>query len=206
MSCKVLIIDNFDSYTYNLVQLIKESGYCTHEVIKTDKINMDTPEEFDGILISPGPGTPSETPILEKVIRCYEKEKSILGICLGHQAIAESYGGHLYNMEKVFHGIKESIIVTDPSETLFKNIPDEFHGGLYHSWAVEKDTLPQNLKITAVSSHGVVMALAHKYYDVKGIQFHPESYMTGFGRTILYNWLDHLDSKTRVYYAIREKK
>ena len=198
MDVKVLIIDNFDSFTYNLVQLVKESKLCTFDVVQTDQLSIEIPSEYDGIIISPGPGVPSDTPVLDRIIRYYEKEKSILGICLGHQAITESYGGQLNNMQNVFHGVKHKIFVTDKSDYLFKNVPEIFFVGLYHSWESESHSFPDTLKITAISDNQIIMALSHKKYDIKGVQFHPESYMTEFGRLIITNWLENLALKKAV--------
>lgn len=195
MDVKVLIIDNFDSFTYNLVQIVKELKGCTFNVVNTDQLYLETPADYDGIIISPGPGVPSETPVLKKIIRHYEKEKSILGICLGHQAITEAFGGYLNNMHKVFHGVKQKIIVTDPSDYLFRNVPGVFYGGLYHSWEAERLSFPPVLKITAISEHQIIMAFSHKQFDIRGVQFHPESYITEPGRLIINNWLEHLKLK-----------
>jgi len=195
MEVKVLIIDNFDSFTYNLVQIVKESKGCTFNVVQTDQLSFETPAGYDGIIISPGPGVPSETPLLKKIIRHYENGKSILGICLGHQAITEAYGGQLNNLRMVFHGVKQKIVVTEPSDYLFRNVPETFYGGLYHSWEAERLSFPAVLKITAISEHQIIMAFSHKQFDVRGVQFHPESYMTEHGKLIINNWLEHLRLK-----------
>jgi len=194
---KVLIIDNFDSFTYNLVQLVKESETCSFDVIRADQLHLDTPAHFDGIIISPGPGVPSDIPILKKIILHYQKEKSILGICLGHQAITEAYGGCIKNMPKVFHGIKQKIFVIESSDYLFMNVPDVFYGGLYHSWESDAANFPEVLKVTAVSENQVIMALLHREYDIRAVQFHPESYMTEYGKRIIDNWTDHLSRKKK---------
>lgn len=174
-----------------------ESGLCDYEVIQIDSVSIKAPESFSGILISPGPGIPSDTPVLKEIIRFFEKDKSILGVCLGHQAITDAYGGALHNMNEVYHGYKEEICVTDKSDYLFSEVPDVFYGGLYHSWEADKKSLPDELKITAMSRHEVIMALSHRHFDVKGVQFHPESYMTEFGKQIILNWLNHLLNKNK---------
>jgi anthranilate synthase component 2 len=186
---KLIIIDNFDSFTYNIVQIIEQLSSVKYSVVKHDQLNIDEVIQFDKILFTPGPGLPEEHPIMGKVIKQYSASKSILGICLGHQAIGQSFGGELTKQNIVSHGITKKIIITDPSEYLFQGLPIEMNVGLYHSWAVSPKNFPDELKITAVSEDGIIMALAHKHYDVRGVQFHPESIMTPFGKHILTNWL-----------------
>lgn len=185
---KLLIIDNYDSFTYNLVHMIEELDMRDYKVIPHDKIIFDKVNWFDKILIAPGPGLPEDHPILEKVIRQYAATKSILGVCLGHQAIAKVFGGNLFKQDNVSHGVTKEIIIKDSSDYLFKDLPNETLVGLYHSWAVSKTNFPDELKITAVSEDDVIMALSHKQYDVKGVQFHPESIMTQLGKIVLRNW------------------
>ncbi len=187
---KLLIIDNFDSFTYNLVQIIEQVGVLDYEIVTHDKVNLEHVNWFNKILITPGPGLPNDHPILEKVIKHYAPSKSILGVCLGHQAIAQAFGGELFKQNTVSHGVTKNVVVNDPKEYLFKGLPAKINAGLYHSWAVSKSNFPNELKITAVSEDGVIMALSHKHYDVKGVQFHPESIMTPLGKEILWNWLD----------------
>jgi anthranilate synthase component II len=186
---KLLIVDNYDSFTYNLAQLVSESCLCSYHISKVDQVDLDEIVVFDKILISPGPGLPSEIPMLDQLIKIFSPSKSILGICLGLQAIVESFGGELYNLPGVCHGLKKKISVTDKNEKLFEGLPAEFEAGVYHSWAASRKNFPDCLKITAVSSDDIIMAVAHKEFDVRGVQFHPESYMTGFGREIILNWL-----------------
>jgi anthranilate synthase component 2 len=186
----VLILDNYDSFTYNLVQLVEENN-AVPVVIKNDHIALEAVAAYDKILFSPGAGIPSEFPIMKQIVEKYRHSKSILGICLGHQAIAEAYGGKLFNMPEVLHGKKHRITLTDPDDYLFRDLPTAFNVGLYHSWAVNRDHFPDCLKITAISTNGTIMALAHKTDDVKGIQFHPESYMTDFGKIMMRNWLNY---------------
>jgi len=190
MKNKVLIIDNYDSFTYNLRQIVEEFHY-EYSVFKNNQLSFEEIDEYNKILITPGPGLPSEAGIVKEMIKKYEAKKSILGICLGHQAIAEVFGSELYNFSKVCHGITTSIDVILPTDYIFENISNEFEAGLYHSWAVSKNNFPDCLKITATSRENVIMAISHKMYDVKGVQFHPESIMTKQGARIIENWLRH---------------
>jgi anthranilate synthase component 2 len=190
MRPRILILDNYDSFTYNLVQLVEENGGIAF-VEKNDQIMLDSVEDFDKILFSPGAGVPSDFPIMRQIVEQYSRSKSILGICLGHQAIAEAYGGRLYNMPEVMHGKKYQITVKDQTDYLFKGLPTTFEVGLYHSWAVDPEYMLDQLNITAMSSNGIIMALSHNTDDVKGIQFHPESYMTGNGNKIIRSWIQH---------------
>ncbi len=191
MKERILLIDNHDSFTYNLLQILEEHGKFSIDVIKNDRLTLKLIKDYKKILISPGPGVPSEAKILQKVVKNFFQTKSILGVCLGHQAIAEAFGGKLYNLNSVVHGISKIMIITDSNDYLFKGIPSSFEAGLYHSWAVSPSSLPHCIKISAVSDDEVVMAISHKNYDVKGIQFHPESIITKVGKRILFNWLNH---------------
>ncbi|PRD51360.1 anthranilate synthase component II [Sphingobacterium gobiense] len=184
----ILVIDNYDSFTYNLVHLLQELGQ-TYTVWRNDKFELDDIEPFNSILLSPGPGIPKEAGLLMDVIRRYAPSKSILGICLGQQAIAEVFGGTLYNMPKPLHGVATDIIITDETEKLFHDFPKDSRIGRYHSWAVSKDSLPACLHVTAVDADGVIMALRHREYDVRGVQFHPESVLTTNGKKLIANWL-----------------
>jgi len=186
---KLLVIDNFDSFTYNLVQLVEQLSIKDYSVVTHDKVNLDEVDRFDKILLTPGPGLPNEHSIMEKVIKRYFANKSILGVCLGHQAIAQTFGGELFKQNTVSHGITKKVTFSDPEEYLFKGLPKEISVGLYHSWAVSQNSFPEKLKITAVSEDGIVMALSHKHYDVRGVQFHPESILTPLGKDVLKNWL-----------------
>lgn len=185
---KILVIDNYDSFTYNLVHLLQELG-VDYEVVRNDKFDLDYVDQFENILLSPGPGIPEEAGLLLDVIRTYAPSKRILGICLGQQAIAEVFGGKLFNMSKPLHGVASSIIITDKEEKLFQDFPQESKIGRYHSWAVDEKSLPDSLKITAIDENGIIMALAHKKYDVRGMQFHPESILTDNGKKLIENWL-----------------
>lgn len=187
-SSKILVIDNYDSFTYNLVHLLQELNQ-EYIVVRNDKFELSYVNQFDKILLSPGPGIPEEAGLLLDVIRTYAPTKSILGICLGQQAIAEVFGGRLFNLPKPLHGVSSNIIVTDKGEKLFKNFPSDSKIGRYHSWAVEEDSLPDTLKVTAVDENGIIMALKHQEYDVRGMQFHPESVLTDNGKLLIANWL-----------------
>jgi anthranilate synthase component II len=188
---KVLVIDNYDSFTYNLVQLLEQTGLCDYQVFKNDEIIIERVNAFDKLLFSPGPGLPMDAGKMNEIIRTFSKTKSILGICLGHQAIGEFFGGKLENLSKPLHGIKENILITGPSDYLFEGIPQNIFGGLYHSWIIEEKSLPSCIKITARNKSGIIMGISHTVYDVKGLQFHPESVMTEYGAAIIKNWLLH---------------
>ncbi|PJJ80309.1 anthranilate synthase component II [Mucilaginibacter auburnensis] len=186
---KILIIDNYDSFTYNLVHLVNEIGMQC-EVWRNDKFKLEDVDAFDKIILSPGPGIPSEAGLLLDVIKIYAATKSIFGVCLGQQAIAEAFGGSLYNLKQPMHGIATPIKVTDEHEQLFQGLPHEFKVGRYHSWVVDENNLPDVLTITAVDERdNSAMALRHKFYDVRGVQFHPESILTEYGKEMMQNWL-----------------
>ena len=185
---KILVFDNYDSFTYNLVHAVKKLGYADVEVHRNDQIALEDIARYDKIILSPGPGLPAESGILLDLIRTYAPTKSILGVCLGEQAIAEAFGGKLINLPEVHHGVSSNIHVLE-DDLLFKGLPDTVLVGRYHSWAVETTSLPECLKITAVDDEGLIMALAHKTYDVRGVQFHPESVLTPDGEAMLRNWL-----------------
>ena len=186
---KILIIDNYDSFTYNLVHLVNEIGLQC-EVWRNDKFKLDDVEDFSHIILSPGPGIPSEAGLLLDVIARYAPTKSIFGVCLGQQAIAEAFGGQLYNLSRPMHGIATPIKVTDANEKLFTGLPQSFKVGRYHSWVVDHKGLPDVLTVTAIDEQdNSIMALRHKQYDVRGVQFHPESVLTEYGRQMMQNWL-----------------
>jgi len=189
---KLLVLDNYDSFTYNLVHLIRELGFGEQmDILRNDAITLDAVGDYDKILLSPGPGVPKDAGIMMDLLKTYGESKSILGICLGHQGIAEAFGGSLINMQEVTHGIPLETIVTDSNEICFQNVPERFETGRYHSWMVSKNKLPETLKITATDDAGRIMGLSHKTLDVRGLQFHPESIMTQHGKTIMSNWLHH---------------
>lgn len=184
---RVAVIDNYDSFTYNLVHLVRKLGGNV-TVFRNDQFELDVLKDFDKLLLSPGPGIPSEAGLLTNVIRTYAASKPILGVCLGHQAIGEVFGGNLTNLSEVFHGVATEGTNLQ-RDYIFDNLPRRITMGRYHSWVVDRDSLPQCLEVTAESDEGYIMALRHKEYDVHGIQFHPESVLTPMGETIVGNWL-----------------
>mgnify|MGYP006269823019 CR=1 FL=1 len=188
---KILVLDNYDSFTYNLVHLIRELGYGERmDIHRNDAINLDTVEGYDKVLLSPGPGVPKDAGIMPELIRRYAPNKHILGVCLGHQSIAEAFGGKLYNLSTVLHGVSTQVEVLAPNDPFFKGVPRAFKIGRYHSWAVKPASLNQHLELLAVDDQGEVMAMKHKEYCVYGVQFHPESVITDHGKQMLKNWLE----------------
>lgn len=187
---KIVIIDNYDSFTYNLSHLVKELG-AEVTVLRNDSFPIEELETYDKILLSPGPGIPKEAGLLLEVIRTYAGKKPILGVCLGEQAIGEVFGGKLTNLSEVYHGIQSPIRIT-ASNYLFEGLPEKILVGRYHSWVIDRENFPDALEITAVSQEGYIMALRHKDFDVQGIQFHPESVLTPDGKKIISNWLNHV--------------
>lgn len=188
-SAKVLVFDNYDSFTYNLVQIIERILNEKVDVVRNDEITLDEIGKYDKIILSPGPGIPEEAGILLDLIREYASSKSILGVCLGQQAIAEAFGGSLINLSEIFHGVATSAELVKENTKLFRNLSSGLEVGRYHSWAVNPDDFPEELEITAVDKDGMIMALQHKSYDVHGVQFHPESILTPDGEVIIRNFL-----------------
>lgn len=186
----LLVLDNYDSFTYNLVQYIQEILGRDIDVIRNDRISIETVDRYDAIILSPGPGLPKDAGIMPGLIKEYAHRKAILGVCLGHQAIGEAFGGEVYNLTQVYHGIETPLRVTSP-DVLFQSIPDEFNAGRYHSWSVRKENLPDCFEVTAEAKDGTIMAMRHKIYNVRGVQFHPESVMTEHGKAMLRNWLEY---------------
>lgn len=184
---KILILDNYDSFTYNIVHLVNELGVET-DVFRNDRITLEEVDAYDRIILSPGPGIPCEAGILQDVIRLYAPKKKILGVCLGEQAIGECFGAVLENLPEVYHGISTPVYVTG-AEKMFNGLGECFEVGRYHSWVVSREKLPECLRVTAEDAQGRIMALAHKVYDVRGVQFHPESVLTPAGKTMMKNWL-----------------
>lgn len=185
---KILILDNYDSFTYNLVHIVEKITNQNIDVVRNDQISLADVEQYDKILLSPGPGIPSEAGILLDVIRTYASHKSIMGVCLGVQAIGEVFGATLLNLSDVYHGVATAINIIEP-DILFDNCPNSFQAGRYHSWVVDTNSFPDDLQITATDHNGQIMALRHKTYDVRGVQFHPESILTQHGEQIIANWL-----------------
>lgn len=204
-SGRILVFDNYDSFTYNLVHLVEKITHIKVDVYRNDQIPLEKVKNYDKIILSPGPGIPVEAGLLLPLIKEYAATKSILGVCLGHQAIGEAFGGTLTNLSTVFHGVatpikivkRQSAVVNLDSrlpshasrKDLFEGLPDEIEVGRYHSWVVNKEGFPAELEITAEDETGMIMALQHKTFDVQGVQFHPESVLTPVGEAILKNWL-----------------
>ena len=186
---RVLVLDNYDSFTYNIVHILREIGDLDIKVIKNDKIKIIEVDSFDKIILSPGPSLPIDSGKMNELILKYYNSKSILGICLGHQAIAENFGGKLYNMKEPLHGVQTNIYLDN--DYIFDGIESEIQACRYHSWSVDKDSFPDELKIIARDLDGVIMALSHKRYDLKGIQFHPESIQTKTGFNMIQNFINN---------------
>ena len=190
---KILVFDNYDSFTYNLVHLIEKILHEKVDVYRNDQIPLEKVKEYDKIILSPGPGIPCEAGLLLPLIKEYASSKSILGVCLGHQAIGEAFGGKLVNLSTVYHGVATPVKVKSQKSKvkndLFENLPNELEVGRYHSWVVSKENFPEELEITAEDDNGYIMGLQHRTYDVQGVQFHPESVLTPRGEDIMRNWL-----------------
>jgi len=187
---KILVLDNYDSFTYNLVQYIERVLKRAVDVRRNDQLTLEEVAVYDKILISPGPGIPIEAGITLDLIKEYGPSKSILGVCLGHQAIAEAYGGSITNLSTVYHGVTGQMKQLVDDEYLFSGVPTEFDAGRYHSWVVEHDTLPRDLEITVENDEGYIMAVRHREHDVRGVQFHPESVLTEYGGMMILNWIN----------------
>ncbi len=190
---KILIFDNYDSFTYNLVHVVEKIIHGKVDVFRNDKIALEEIKAYDKIILSPGPGLPVESGLLLPLIKEYAASKSILGVCLGHQAIGEVFGGSLINLSTVYHGVATNVQVntkrTIAENDVFNNLPGEIEVGRYHSWIVSRENFPDDLEITAEDKKGYIMALRHKTYDVQGVQFHPESVLTPLGEKMMRNWL-----------------
>ncbi|WP_430814559.1 anthranilate synthase component II [Carboxylicivirga sp. RSCT41] len=187
---KILVLDNYDSFTYNLVHYIEEIIDQKVDVFRNDEISVADVDKYDKILLSPGPGIPDEAGILKEVIKTYAPSKSILGVCLGCQAIAEVFGGSIRNLNKVYHGVATPVTITNNAEYIFKGLPETFSAGRYHSWVVNEEDLPAELLITSKEAEGQIMGLMHKDYDLHGVQFHPESVLTEYGKEMIRNWIE----------------
>jgi anthranilate synthase component II len=186
---KILVFDNYDSFTYNLVHYVQKIGNHQVDVVLNDELPLEDAGKYDGIILSPGPGLPSEAGLLLPLIDRYKSTKRIFGVCLGQQAIAEVFGGKLINLSTVYHGLATPVTFSNPRHYLFEGLPDKIDAGRYHSWVVDPETLPQCLKIEAIDENNQIMALSHKEFDICSVQFHPESVLTPEGINIIANWL-----------------
>ncbi len=190
---KILVFDNYDSFTYNLVHLVEKITHEKVDVFRNDQITLEDVKKYDKIILSPGPGIPNEAGLLLPLIKEYASTKCILGVCLGHQAIGEAFGGHLTNLSSVYHGVATTVKILNPepgvTRNIFAGMTAEPNVGRYHSWIVANDGFPADLEITAVDENGYIMALRHRNFDVQGVQFHPESVLTPTGEQMLRNWL-----------------
>ena len=186
---KILVFDNYDSFTYNLVHYVRSAGGHEVDVALNDEIPLQDVGPYDGIILSPGPGVPSEAGMLKPLIDYYKSSKRIFGVCLGQQAIAEVFGGRLINLATVYHGVATPVSFSTPRHYLFEGLPDTIEAGRYHSWAVDPETFPSCLRIDATDQNGQIMALSHREFDICSVQFHPESILTPTGINIISNWL-----------------
>jgi anthranilate synthase component 2 len=189
MNMKIAVIDNYDSFTYNLVHYIESIIDESIDVYRNNEVEISALNEYNYILLSPGPGIPEEAGICLDLIKTYGESKNILGVCLGHQAIAEAYGGSISNLSEVYHGVSTPVKLTKIIDPLFQKLPMTFEAGRYHSWVVDKKSLPSTLSVTCEDNSGIIMGLTHNKHSVKGVQFHPESVLTEHGMQIMRNWL-----------------
>jgi anthranilate synthase component 2 len=187
---KILLIDNYDSFTYNLYQLVKQVSDDEIQVYRNDKISVEDCAQYDKIILSPGPGLPDEAGNLKAIIKEYADKKPIFGVCLGQQAIGEVFGGKLKNLSRVYHGIRSEFKTIDSKSNMFNNMPTSFYAGRYHSWVIDKNTLPDCLEVTCQDEDGEIMGIAHKEFKVRAVQFHPESVMTQYGKEMMQNFLE----------------
>jgi anthranilate synthase component 2 len=190
---KILVFDNYDSFTYNLVHLVEKILHTKVDVFRNDQISLEKVKSYDKIILSPGPGIPSEAGLLLPLIKEYAASKSMLGVCLGHQAIGESFGGKLVNLSRVFHGVATPIEIRSnrilAANDVFSGLPQQVEVGRYHSWVVSEEEFPEELEITSTDKNGFIMGLRHRTYDLQGVQFHPESVLTPMGEQLMSNWL-----------------
>ena len=190
---KILVLDNYDSFTYNLVHIIRELGFGDRlDIVRNDKMSVQEVDAYTDILLSPGPGVPADAGIMPEVLKRYSSTKNILGVCLGHQAIGEAFGGTLYNLPVVYHGMTTPVHISGDRE-LYKDIPETFTICRYHSWVISPENLPDELEVTAVDPNGQIMGIKHRSFNVRGVQYHPESIMTEHGKQIIQNWLNLTD-------------
>jgi anthranilate synthase component 2 len=188
---KILMVDNYDSFTYNVVHMLESFDGVEVVVRRNDAVSVEEALGFQKIVLSPGPGLPAEAGAMPEIVRACASSRSILGVCLGHQCIGEIFGGELFNLSTPLHGKATPVRIVEPDEVLFKGLPEVITVGRYHSWVVKKDSFPADLQVTAVDGDGEVMALRHRVFDVRGVQFHPESILTETGRQMLENWVVH---------------
>lgn len=188
---KIVVLDNYDSFTYNLVYAIEAIMHRRIDVFRNDQVSVEDLEGYDKILLSPGPGVPDEAGMMKDLIMKLAPEKSILGVCLGHQGIAEVFGGSLINIERVFHGVATRVEVLKPDHYLYRDVPQNFVAGRYHSWVVSPADLPNCLEVSAKAEDGEIMGIHHREFDVVGVQYHPESVLTEYGLLIIENWIKH---------------
>ncbi|MFZ9388724.1 MAG: anthranilate synthase component II [Chitinophagaceae bacterium] len=188
---RILVFDNYDSFTYNLVHLVEKITGIKTDVYRNDQLPLEKVAEYDRIILSPGPGIPEEAGLLIPLIKTYASSRPILGVCLGHQAIGQAFGGKLVNLDTVYHGVSSEIEILEPGpgSRLFAGLPDRIEVGRYHSWILSDEGFPEELEVTARDENGFIMALRHRTYDIQGVQFHPESVLTPRGEEILHNWL-----------------
>ncbi|MBN1251412.1 MAG: aminodeoxychorismate/anthranilate synthase component II [Bacteroidales bacterium] len=187
---KILVIDNYDSFTYNLVHYVESITNVYVDVFRNDEIDIENIDNYEKIILSPGPGLPDDAGVLKNLIEKYYKTKSIFGVCLGMQAIAEVFGAKLNNLKTVFHGVASNVQHLDNDQIIYKNIPLNFEAGRYHSWIVNKNSLPKCLSVSAYDADNTIMSLFHNEFDVRGVQFHPESILTPFGKVMIENWVN----------------
>lgn len=185
----ILVFDNYDSFTYNLVHLVQKIIHSKVDVFRNDQLPLEKVKAYDKIILSPGPGIPEEAGLLLPLIREYAATKSILGVCLGHQAIGQAFGGNLINLSTVYHGVATPITITQPASPIFNGLPATLEVGRYHSWVVGEEGFPADLEVTARDENGLIMALQHRHFDVQGVQFHPESVLTPMGEELMRNWV-----------------
>lgn len=188
---KLLVLDNYDSFTYNLVHIVRELGYAEHmDVIRNDKLSLADISQYQKVLLSPGPGIPNEAGLMPEIIKTYATQKQFLGICLGHQGLAEAFGAEIFNMPEVLHGVATSTRLLVSDDPIFDGLPERFQVARYHSWSVRRESVHEPLRILAEDDEGLVMAMKHAHYQVYGLQFHPESVITEHGIQIMKNWLE----------------
>jgi len=188
---KILVLDNYDSFTYNLVHYIEANGHCNVDVYRNDEISLKKVEQYHTIILSPGPGLPKDAGILKELINKYAPTKKILGVCLGMQAIGEVFGGKLENLDNVYHGVETPIKILDKKDILFKGIPEKINVGRYHSWVISKNNFPNELIVTSLDENNNIMSLRHRDYKLYGVQFHPESILTEYGKKLIANFLNN---------------